>query len=118
MKNIIPLFIIASIFTSCFENTPVVKTPPTQQETKVVAQVPTKIEMTIEGMMCEMGCAAKIEKKLNTNKAIVTAKVNFESKKAEVIYDQSLINPLDIKALIEGLESGYQVIEYQLDLEP
>ena len=43
------------------------------------------MEMTIEGMVCAMGCAAVIEKKLNKTAGITNAKVDFNSKKAHEI---------------------------------
>lgn len=93
------------------ESTPEVKTPPAVKSIEVTASVenPKKAELTIEGMTCAIGCAATIEKKLNTTEGIAEAKVDFEAKKAYVTFDETVLNTLKIKELIEGVGEAYTV---------
>ena len=88
--------------TACEQKTPNVKVPPVQAK-KTVALATDKlqqVEMTIEGMMCAIGCAATIEKKLNATEGIATAKVDFDSKKALIAFDSQQLNALQLKEII------------------
>lgn len=56
------------------------------------------VSLRISGMTCE-DCAAKIEGKLKVHVGIVNAKVDFNSKLAEVVYNAEALSPDDICAL-------------------
>lgn len=98
------------LFLAC-ESTPKVKTPPAIKSIEIptVVENPKKVELTIEGMTCAIGCAATIEKKLNATEGIAEAKVDFEEKKAYVNFDETVLNPLQIKDVIEGVGKAYKV---------
>jgi len=65
----------------------------------------TKKTYNIEGMHCG-SCATGIELFLSNTDGVSSAKVNFESKTAEVEYDSAKLNDLDIIKLIE--EAGFK----------
>lgn len=110
MKKIISFICVLLLFSAC-ENAPTVKTPPaiTAVETPAAIEHPKKAELIIEGMTCAIGCAATIEKKLNSTHGITEAKVDFEGKKAYVTFDQTVLNPIKIKEVIEGVGKAYKV---------
>ena len=75
-------------------------------EKKEAAAVYKTVEVDIEGMTCEIGCARTIESKLSKVKGISYSKVDFESKKGQFTYDSNLLNEQDIAAKIEGIAGG------------
>ena len=68
-----------------------------------------QITMTIEGMVCAVGCAATIEKNLNKTNGIKLAKVDFETKKAVLTFDAELLSTNDITQVIFDTSSDYLV---------
>lgn len=66
-----------------------------------------KIKFNIQGMHCQ-SCAALIEEKLKNHQGILKLKVNYDSGKAVVIYDDQTIQEPEIGSLIEGV-GDYQV---------
>ncbi len=71
------------------------------------------ISFPIEGMTCEVGCAARIEKKVAASNGVVSSKVNFEAKTAYVSFDPSTTSFDAIRATVEGLGADYKVGESQ-----
>lgn len=59
----------------------------TTGKTEILAENLKTTTFSIEGMSCQINCAAKIEKSLNNMDGVGTAKVDFESKTATVSYD-------------------------------
>ena len=88
MTRTLIILLTLALASSCQSKKPETKTPPTQQEevTTMVASNAT-VSMTIEGMVCAMGCAAVIEKKLNATPGIAKASVDFPSKTPNGIID-------------------------------
>ena len=75
---------------------------------------PKQITMTIEGMVCAVGCAATIEKNLNKTNGIKLAKVDFETKKAVLTFDAELLSTNDITQVILNTSSDYLVTDLNL----
>ena len=75
---------------------------------------PKQIKMNIEGMICAVGCAAMIEKNLNETNWIKLAKVDFESKKAILIYDANRLTTNDITQVVLNTGSDYLVTDLEL----
>mgnify|MGYP001184384013 FL=1 len=72
---------------------------------KNVSKQATKL--SIDGMMCAIGCAATIEKNLSKTAGVVSAQINFESKTGWVIYDTtSGVNPQSLIAIVEKSGDG------------
>ena len=68
-----------------------------------------KAKFQIKGMNCK-SCASLIEERLKKLEGIIEAKVNFDSQKAVIFYDENKINEGKIKRVIK--EAGdYQVEE-------
>jgi Cu+-exporting ATPase len=73
-----------------------------------------QITMTIEGMMCAVGCATTIEKNLNKTNGIKLAKVDFETKKAVLTFDADRLSTNDITQVIMNTGSDYLVTDLDL----
>ena len=83
MKNIFVLFFVLSlIYTS-----------------------PTKKVYSIEGMMCGVGCVNTINKTIKSLDGIENVKVDFESKKMEVFFDDDTIKS---ESIISSLPNPYK----------
>lgn len=74
----------------------------------------TVASLTIDGMICEMGCAKVIENKLNELDGVSTAEVNFETKTASISFDSKFVElPVFIQT-VEGIESRFKVVNWNL----
>ena len=87
-----------------------------QPETeKTTLQTDAKaVALSIEGMMCAVGCAATIEKNLVNTPGVVSAVVDFEAETGWVVFDsRSSITKQKLIAAIEesGNGSTYAVKE-------
>lgn len=115
MKKNLLLLIISLGFINCSETSPKTATPPALTSTvKTVAIQTETVEMTIEGMMCAIGCAATIEKKLAKSEGIEEVQVDFDTKKALVRYDKVHLNTEKIIKIIQGVGESYTVSEYRI----
>lgn len=59
-------------------------------------------EFVIEGMTCAEGCAKGIELSLLKQKGVKTSSVNFDTKRAKVVYDSKKLTKENIIAIVEG----------------
>lgn len=102
--KIICLGLLVSLFTvSCKEaskNTKdtVVKT--TQSENL------KKIEVGIEGMTCQIGCAKTIESKLSKMEGVSSVAISFQNKLGQIVYDANKISKEDITKKITAIAGG------------
>lgn len=71
----------------------------------------SNISFPVEGMTCEVGCAARIEKKVAAMEGVASTKVDFEAKTAYVSFDSITISFDDLKTTIESLGDNYKVGE-------
>ena len=84
---------------------------------EVLALADTKVEMTIDGMSCQVGCAAYIDEELEKVSGVVSADVSFENKLASITYDNSLISEYDIVSTINSLkDSAYSVASVEVEI--
>ncbi len=84
---------------------------------EVLAVADTKVEMTIDGMSCQVGCAAYIDEELEKVSGVVSANVSFENKLASISYDNSLISEHDIVSAINSLkDSAYSVASVDVEI--
>ena len=84
---------------------------------EVLAVADTKVEMTIDGMSCQVGCAAYIDEELEKVSGVVSADVSFENKLASISYDNSLISEHDIVSKINSLkDSAYSVASLEVEI--
>lgn len=106
MKKIITAIAFTFVFIACDE---VKKENPAETinvETKEVAADLKSIEVEIEGMTCEIGCARTIQSKLSKVNGITYSKVSFESKKGQFTFDENKISEKEIVAKINGIAGG------------
>lgn len=83
---------------------------------KVAVQDIKKVEVEIEGMTCEIGCAKLIESKLSKANGVQFVSVSFEEKKGEIEFDASIIDEEQIREVIEAAGGGdlYTVVSSKL----
>ena len=81
-----------------------------EAEPKVLAQSTTpeikKMEIDIEGMTCEIGCARTIQSRLTKKEGVKLAEVNFSEKKGLVEYDAQIITEKEIIETVEKIADG------------
>lgn len=89
--------LIASLFVSCSDNTP-------------VADVSRVASFEIEGMVCEMGCGASLRKGLYATKAVDEVEVEYKEERKQniikVYYSSDKTNTDDMLKVIEELNEG------------
>jgi copper chaperone CopZ len=71
----------------------------------------TVASISIDGMTCEVGCAAYIQKTLAKTKGIESCEVDFENNLATVKFDNTIINDEEIVDIIESLNEGQYSVE-------
>jgi Cu+-exporting ATPase len=106
MKTALSILAMAFVLFSCNESkkeTPVEKSGVEKQE---VAANYKSIEVEIEGMTCEIGCAKTIESKLSKTEGVKYSKVNFEAKIGQFTYDENKISKEEIAKKIAGIAGG------------
>lgn len=74
-----------------------------------------KLKLNIEGMHCA-ACSKLIESELGDHKGVEMVKVNRETEKAVVVYNEEETNPEDIKSLVRSL-GDYEAKEYVEEAE-
>ncbi len=115
-KNICIVAVMALVFTSCKNETqPEVKTVDVEVTKKDVAQTLdpnatyAKVEFSIDGMTCAMGCAKTIEKKMAKMEGVKTAKVDFDKRLAMVEYDEAKVSPKTLEEAVSKVADIYKV---------
>lgn len=89
---------------------------PTVKDTKQTSSIEKgiqNIEVSIEGMTCEIGCAKLIESKVSKLEGVTASKVSFEEKKGLFTFDASKVSSEEIVKNINGIAGGdlYKVTE-------
>ena len=116
MKRTLLVLLTLILGSSCQSKKPETKTPPSQKEEAATVVVSNAtVSMTIEGMVCAMGCAAVIEKKLNATHGISKARVDFPSKNALIEFDDAQINPNGIIEVVKAVGDAYSVSAFSLE---
>lgn len=106
MKKIMSVLIIVCAFISCSETKKEKAIEKSEISVKEVAANLTSIEVDIEGMTCEIGCARLIQSKLSKVEGITYSKVNFEEGKGQFTYDSNRLNEQDLVNKINGIAGG------------
>lgn len=65
-----------------------------------------KIEVGIEGMTCQIGCAKTIESKLSKLEGVSSVAVSFEDKLGKIVYDENKISKEEISKEITAIAGG------------
>ena len=106
MKKAMYLLSIAIILFSCNDAKKEVSKEKSGIEKPEVAAIYKSIEVEIEGMTCEIGCAKTIESKLSKTEGVTYSKVSFEDKVGQFTYDENKISKEDIAKKIAGIGGG------------
>lgn len=104
MKRIITLILCIAVLASCEENTSKKEVTPEVVTQKEIAI--KNIEVDIEGMTCEIGCARLIQSKLSKVKGVTYTKVSFEEGKGQITYDANQISGEEVINTIEKIAGG------------
>ena len=106
---------LAQLFFACQDQAPATKVPPIAVASSNVPVVANQaMEMTIEGMTCAIGCAATIQKKLNATTGISSATVDFATKKALILFDDTQIQPTAIREIVPAVGPAYSVSAFEI----
>lgn len=115
-KNICIVALMTLAFSSCKnEAQPEVKTVEVEVSEKDVAQTLdpnatyAKVEFSIDGMTCAMGCAKTIEKKMAKMEGVKSAKVDFDKRLAMVEYDEAKVTPKSLEEAVAKVGDVYTV---------
>ncbi|SNR37363.1 Cu+-exporting ATPase [Lutibacter agarilyticus] len=106
MKQLIIAFFSTIAFFSCNEVKKETSTNKQEVTTKEVAADYKSIEVDIEGMTCEIGCARTIQSKLSKVDGVTFAKVDFEAKKGQFTFDTHKVSKNEIIKKIDGIAGG------------
>lgn len=68
-----------------------------------------KAEFTIDGMTCQIGCAATIQKKLGKMEGVKSAVVDFDKRLAMVEYNDATVTPASLEATVTKVADIYKV---------
>lgn len=114
IKIYFSLAILGLFLVSCI-NTNEDKTKEKQEEVKTLSAKLTNVEVKIEGMTCEIGCARLIQSKLHKTEGVKFVNVNFEEEKGEITFDANQISDSELKKIIEDIAGGdlYKVVQVE-----
>lgn len=104
MKKLLVAFVILFSVVACNETKK--EEVKKEAEKENMAVVYKSIEVDIEGMTCEIGCARSIESKLSKMEGVTFSKVSFEDKKGQFTYNSNVVSKEDIKHKIDGIAGG------------
>jgi len=113
--HIITVLVIVLSFFNCKQNaTPEIKVVEVTTITETSRTLDpnaayAKAEFTISGMVCEIGCAKTIEKKLANMEGVKFATVDFDKKLAMVEYDETRVTPTTLEETVTKVGKAYKV---------
>lgn len=120
-KNIVFVSVLALVISSCKNETqPEVKTVEVEVAKMDMAQnldpnaTYAKVEFSIDGMTCAMGCAKTIEKKMAKMEGVKMAKVDFDKRLAMVEYDEAKVSPTSLEAAVAKVSDVYKVKDMKI----
>lgn len=102
-KTFLFLSLMLLLHISC--NTSEKKEAKTEISKETVENI-KNIEVDIEGMTCEIGCAKLIQSKLFKTEGVKFAEISFENKMGKISYDANKISTNDIKNRIQKIAGG------------
>jgi copper chaperone CopZ len=83
-----------------------------KKEVVIAAENVQTASFEIEGMTCAIGCAKTIEEELSGLDGVQKATVDFDSKKATVIFDKTIQSQESLTKVVEATADGktYKVV--------
>ncbi len=112
IKNLFLSVIITAFVIGCNgENNK--KTNNQDIPTKELSENIKNVEVQIEGMTCEIGCARLIQSKLYKTDGVKFAKVSFEENTGKITYDANKVSISELKEVVQKTGGGdlYKVIK-------
>jgi len=106
MKKLLSFIVLIVLFVSCNETNKTTKNNNTTVNNKQLTESLKSIEVEIEGMTCEIGCARTIQSKLSKVKGVIYSKVDFETKKGVFTFDSNIITKEALILKIDGIAGG------------
>jgi mercuric ion binding protein len=106
MKHVktLSLLFAASLFVACGNDSDEKNDPAPEEQVAIAEVVPNATStLEVEGMTCEMGCKAAIEKHLSKTAGVASCDVDFENALAVVEYDNKVITEEQIIAEIGSI---------------
>lgn len=80
-------------------------------KSKLKVEVNQKAYLQIEGMVCEIGCAKRIETDLKDAIGVGRAEVNFVQEQATILFDSSQIQLSSLIDFVESISDQYKVTQ-------
>ena len=111
IKNLFFTIMLTAFVISCNgENNE--KTAKQDVPTKEISENIKSVEVQIEGMTCEIGCARLIQSKLYKTDGVKFAKVSFEENSGKITYNANKISISDLKGVVQKTGGGdlYKVV--------
>lgn len=96
VRNMLMITLSGILFLTCSE---------AKGDKELVSSV-QKIELDIEGMTCEIGCAKTIESKLSKTEGVKIVSVSFDDKKGIIEYDANKTDKDKIVAVVQEIAGG------------
>ncbi len=83
-----------------------------KKEVVIAAENVQTASFEVEGMTCAVGCAKTIEEELGALDGVQKATVDFDSKKATVVFDKTIQNQDNLTKVVEATADGktYKVV--------
>ena len=106
MKRILFIVAIVSFAFSCDNIKKDAVAGNSEIENSNLAENIKNLEVGIEGMTCEIGCARTIQSKLSKVEGVSFAQVSFEHKKGQFTFDANMISQDEIVNKITGIGGG------------
>jgi Cu+-exporting ATPase len=106
MKNTLLILVLIITTISCNNNKKETNLEKLKTNKPALAASYKSLEVEIEGMTCEIGCARTIQSKVSKVDGVTYSKVNFEAKKGQFTYDEKKISKEDIIQKINRIGGG------------
>ena len=103
-------------FVGCFEQSKSQVAQKDSVKSKPKSQFNQKAYLQIEGMVCEIGCAKRIETDLKDAIGVGTAEVNFVQEQATILFDSSQIQLNSLIDIVESISDQYKVTQTDIKL--
>jgi copper chaperone CopZ len=83
-----------------------------KKEVVIAAENVQTASFEVEGMTCAVGCAKTIEEELGALDGVQKATVDFDSKKATVVFDKTIQSQDNLTKVVEATADGktYKVV--------
>ena len=117
-KTIVTLALVGLLSVSCKKAADTTEAPAEKatetpkKEVVIAAENVQTASFEIEGMTCAIGCAKTIEEELGALEGVQKATVDFDSKKATVVFDKTVQNQDNLTKVVEATADGktYKVV--------